>query len=51
MSEKAEVEKVARQVAERFAETGDRPKQQLERMVERGDHGADTGTDGAAGRA
>ncbi|MFO0589476.1 MAG: hypothetical protein U0441_18200 [Polyangiaceae bacterium] len=34
MSEKAEVEKVARQVAERFAETGDRPKQQLERIVE-----------------
>ena len=34
MSEKAEVEKVARQVAERFAEAGDRPKQQLERIVE-----------------
>lgn len=34
MSEKAEVEKLARQVAERFAETGDRPRQQIERMIE-----------------
>lgn len=34
MSDKAEVEKVARQIAERFAETGDRPRQQIERMVQ-----------------
>lgn len=34
MSDKAEVEKVARQLAERFAETGDRPRQQIERMVQ-----------------
>lgn len=34
MSEKAEVEKLARQVAERFAEAGERPRQQIERMVE-----------------
>lgn len=33
MSDKAEVEKVAQKVAERFAETGDRPRQQIERMV------------------
>jgi hypothetical protein len=34
MSEKAEVEKLARQIAERFSEAGDRPRQQLERIVE-----------------
>lgn len=34
MSDKAEVEKVARQIAERFAEGGERPRQQLERMTE-----------------
>jgi hypothetical protein len=34
MSDKAEAEKVARQLAERFAETGDRPRQQIERMVQ-----------------
>lgn len=33
MSDKAEVEKVARQIAERFGEGGDRPRQQLERMA------------------
>ena len=34
MSDKAEVEKVARQIAERFGEGGERPRQQLERMTE-----------------
>jgi hypothetical protein len=34
MSDKAEVEKVARQLVERFAETGERPRQQIERMVQ-----------------
>ena len=34
MSDKAEVEKVARQLAERFAETGERPRQQIERMAQ-----------------
>lgn len=34
MSDKAEVEKLARQIAERFGEGGDRPRQQLERMIE-----------------
>ncbi|MEZ4297154.1 MAG: hypothetical protein R3B70_19465 [Polyangiaceae bacterium] len=33
MSDKAEVEKIARQIAERFGETGERPLQQIERMV------------------
>ncbi len=32
MSDKAEVEKVARQIAEKFGESGDRPRKQLERM-------------------
>lgn len=34
MSDKAEVEKVAQKLAERFAETGERPRQQIERMVQ-----------------
>ena len=34
MSDKAEVEKAARQIAERFGETGDRPRLQIERIVE-----------------
>jgi hypothetical protein len=34
MSEKVEVEKIARQIAERFDEGGERPRQQIERMVE-----------------
>jgi hypothetical protein len=34
MSDKAEAEKVAQKLAERFAETGDRPRQQIERMVQ-----------------
>lgn len=34
MSEKAEVEKLARQIAERFGEGGDRPREQIERTVE-----------------
>ncbi len=34
MSDKAEVEKVARQIAERFGEGAERPRQQLERMTE-----------------
>lgn len=34
MSDKAEVEKVARQIAERFGEAGDRPRMQIERIVE-----------------
>jgi hypothetical protein len=34
MSDKAEAEKLARQIAERFGEGGDRPRQQLERMAE-----------------
>lgn len=34
MSDKAEVEKLARQIAERFGEGGERPRQQLERMIE-----------------
>jgi hypothetical protein len=34
MSDKAEVEKVARQIAERFSEAGDRPRLQIERIVE-----------------
>ena len=34
MSDKAEAEKLARQLVERFAETGDRPRQQIERMVQ-----------------
>lgn len=33
MSDKAEVEKLARQIVERFGETADRPRQQIERMV------------------
>lgn len=33
MTDKAEVEKVARQIAEKFGETDDRPRQQLERMA------------------
>ena len=34
MSDKAEVEKLARQIVERFGETGDRPRLQIERIVE-----------------
>jgi len=34
MSEKAEVEKMARRIAERFGESGDRPREQIERIVE-----------------
>ena len=34
MSDKAEVEKAARQIAERFGEAGDRPRLQIERIVE-----------------
>lgn len=34
MSEKVEVQKLAREIAERFAEGGDRPRAQIERMVE-----------------
>jgi hypothetical protein len=34
MSEKVEVQKLAREIAERFAEIGERPRAQIERMVE-----------------
>ncbi|MBK8259148.1 MAG: hypothetical protein IPK82_41635 [Polyangiaceae bacterium] len=34
MSEKADTEKLARQIAERFNETGERPIQQIERMTQ-----------------